>query len=222
MGKYEEALERAKAKAYDEALEWMRDLYPTMEGSVKEDAEHYFPELKESEDERIARELLEYAKDEIRSYNNMVSGDYDGRDKEDKKMHEWWKKVVAYLENQKEQKPSTPEDIAAAYQMGLAEGRKEQKPAEWSEDDEDRVSFINSILVDAQNPNNCAPHSTLYRELEESRSWLKTRFKSLHPQPHWKPSEEQMDALLWCAAHLGGADHRVLAELYEHLKMYCP
>jgi len=40
-------------------------------------------------------------------------------------------------------------------------------------------------------------------------------------EDHWKPSEEQMEALLWCTAHLGGADHRVLAELYEHLKMYC-
>ena len=39
------------------------------------------------------------------------------------------------------------------------------------------------------------------------------------PQEHWRPSEEQMEALLWCTAHLGGADHRVLAELYEHLKM---
>lgn len=37
-------------------------------------------------------------------------------------------------------------------------------------------------------------------------------------QSHWKPSEEQMEALLWCTAHLGGADYRVLAELYEHLK----
>lgn len=37
-------------------------------------------------------------------------------------------------------------------------------------------------------------------------------------EPSWKPSEEQMEALLWCVAHLGGADRRVLAELYEHLK----
>ena len=36
-----------KAKAYDEALEWMRKVYPTLTGAAKEDAEHYFPELKE-------------------------------------------------------------------------------------------------------------------------------------------------------------------------------
>ena len=34
----------------------------------------------------------------------------------------------------------------------------------------------------------------------------------------WKPTKEQMEALLWCIAHLGGADHRVLGELYEQLK----
>lgn len=45
-----------KAKAYDEALDWMREIYPTMEGIVKEDAEHYFPELKEYDDD-LAKEI---------------------------------------------------------------------------------------------------------------------------------------------------------------------
>lgn len=44
-------------KKYKEALEWMRDLYPSLEGSIKEDAEHFFPELKESKDERIKRAI---------------------------------------------------------------------------------------------------------------------------------------------------------------------
>lgn len=35
----------------------MRKLYPSFEGWVKEDAEHYFPELVESEDERIKDEI---------------------------------------------------------------------------------------------------------------------------------------------------------------------
>lgn len=36
-------------KAYKEALNWMRGIYPTLTGSDKEDAEHYFPELAETE-----------------------------------------------------------------------------------------------------------------------------------------------------------------------------
>lgn len=47
-----------KAKRYDEALKWMRRLYPTMAGIDKEDAEHFFPELRESEDERIRKECI--------------------------------------------------------------------------------------------------------------------------------------------------------------------
>lgn len=44
-----------------------------------------FPELTESEDERIRKELISYVKGEIATYENMRSGDYDSRDKEDKK-----------------------------------------------------------------------------------------------------------------------------------------
>ena len=38
-----------KAKRYDEALNWMRELYPGLHGATKEDAEHFFPKLAESE-----------------------------------------------------------------------------------------------------------------------------------------------------------------------------
>ena len=45
-------------KKYTEALGWMQSVYPTMTGAVKEDAEHYFPELKEMENERIRKSLI--------------------------------------------------------------------------------------------------------------------------------------------------------------------
>ena len=44
-------------KKYKEALGWIQSVYPTMTGADKEDAEHFFPELKESEDERVRKEL---------------------------------------------------------------------------------------------------------------------------------------------------------------------
>lgn len=71
-----------KAKKYDEALEWMRKIYPTLTGADKEDAEHYFPELAESEDERIRKELV----DMINECTNWI--------------HK--KEYVKYLEKQKE------------------------------------------------------------------------------------------------------------------------
>ena len=42
-------------KKYKDALEWMREMYPCLTDSLREDADYYFPELRESEDERALR-----------------------------------------------------------------------------------------------------------------------------------------------------------------------
>jgi hypothetical protein len=52
-------------KKYNEALEWMRSLYDGLHGATKEDAEHYFPELKESEDEKIRKWCILHFKKSI-------------------------------------------------------------------------------------------------------------------------------------------------------------
>lgn len=52
--------DKEKAKAYDNALDWMRSVYPTLTGAAKEDAEHYFPELKESRDKRIMENCIHF------------------------------------------------------------------------------------------------------------------------------------------------------------------
>jgi len=45
---------------YKEALGWMKSLYGGLHGKTKEEAEKYFPELAENEDERIRKELHIY------------------------------------------------------------------------------------------------------------------------------------------------------------------
>lgn len=52
---------------YKEALGWMQSLYKGLHGITKEDAEHYFPELK-SEDERIRKVLLNDFKNNCSEY----------------------------------------------------------------------------------------------------------------------------------------------------------
>lgn len=47
-------------RKYIKALEWMQSLYSGLHGDTKEEAEHYFPELKESEDERIRKAIHIY------------------------------------------------------------------------------------------------------------------------------------------------------------------
>lgn len=45
---------------YKAALEWMRGMYGGLHGKTKEEAEKYFPELNESEDEQMRKELHIY------------------------------------------------------------------------------------------------------------------------------------------------------------------
>ena len=47
-------------KKYKEALGWMRDVYPTLTGAAKEDAEHFFPEVLDSEADGIIRDIIRY------------------------------------------------------------------------------------------------------------------------------------------------------------------
>ena len=128
-----------------------------------------FPELSESEDERIRKAIIFYLEqtahggvDEIpkskmlawlekQKEQNLTElpksedygidglyaaidilqrtlGEVDGYQTDDGILEH--KCAISAVKELYEQKPSTPEDIAAAYQMGLAEGRKEQKSAE--------------------------------------------------------------------------------------------
>lgn len=68
------------------------------------------------------------------------------------------------------------------------EAQKEQKPAEWSEEDEDkRYQIIEILLADKYK----VPRQddALCKAYDELIAWLKSL------RPHWKPSEEQMEAL---------------------------
>lgn len=101
-----------KAKKYDEALEWMRKVYPTLTGADKEDAEHYFPELQESDDERIRKAILSFIKQPA-GMQELTTKEYS--------------KWVEYLEKQK---VITEGDFGRGYDCGYQAGyaSKEQKP----------------------------------------------------------------------------------------------
>ena len=153
-----------KAKAYDEALEWMRKVYPTLTGADKEDVEYYFPEVKESEDERIGNVIYCIVRDN-KEVKRILEGNGVSVDN-----------ALAYLEKQKEQKPRweinnphttkwTKEMIdekfeelveeyhkqkpvvthGETYHVGtlgtqqVIAGKMPQKSAEWSEEDKDKV-----------------------------------------------------------------------------------
>ena len=119
----------------------------------------------------------------------------------------------SYLEKQKEQKPV---DIAPNQFDGITygmQGYSTENPAEWSEEDERKRNGLIKGLEDRMGFGWASdPFSR-----EEYIAWL----KSLRPQPHWKPSEEQMKAL--CSklpVVKGGGDkvQDILETLYDDLK----
>jgi len=75
---------------YKAALEWMQGMYGGLHGKTKEEAEHFFPELKESKDEWIRKWLIRYF--EQKSDNNVIFADISLRD------------ILAWLDKQGGQK----------------------------------------------------------------------------------------------------------------------
>lgn len=106
-----------------------------------------FPELSESEDERIRNKI------------QFLLATYVFPDSVDKKE---LSDCLAWLEKKKEQEPGEQVDYTDAswfayyqsgfnkgYGLGLEAGRKEQKPAEWSEEEKEYVRTIKSLVADA-------------------------------------------------------------------------
>ena len=265
-----------KARAYDKALKWMRELYPGLHGATKEDAEHYFPELRKSEDERIRKSLvlyfekfkpqdmwderfsigdvlayLEKQKDHFRDDTKMVEKqDYSSLNDLERAIHRGFLSagvenapVTLIKETAKEcleqMKPSEinvkalleADRLASAEMTGRLKERNEilenpekyglQKPAEWSEEDEKmRQRIIRHIESEYQDwckdkYGNSEIISDGKESCRERIAWL----KSLRPQPHWKPSDEQMDALKDVAyGTYQNGDGPALRSLYEQLK----
>jgi hypothetical protein len=236
MGKYEEALERAKqGLPIDEV----------------------FPELKESEDERIRKMLVE----QMKRWKKCAEDNNVEQDVKDASA------AIAYLEKQKEQKPvisdeairegvahfgitqyqidywlkkhinvvdqkpveciedsvKFKEGFNAGRESGLRDGQKYVldnldsyglcKPAEWSEEDLQHKSWILECLADGEKK---MPEYA--EDFQAAYKWL----KSLRYKPHWKPSEEQMEALKLIVSnkkHYAPVLHEIaLDTLYNDLK----
>lgn len=191
-----------KAKAYDEALARANEMIKSMTnigGVAKvDDIQHIFPELKESDDERIRGNII------------ATIHLYYGEPLEDEA-----KEMIAWLEKQCEQKIKTPEESLGidsdTYNKIVDECiYGEQKPA-WSEEDERNLQ---GIIDEIEANKNHAPDydvATYNRFL----SWL----KSIKERYTWKPSDEQIDTLEYYMHNLICNEHKeVLFGLYADLK----
>lgn len=139
-------------------------------------------EPKESEDEKIRKQLISEVKEQI---NDMPALDCCSSD--DLKRLTILESWIAYLERQ-----------------------KEQKSAEWSEEDENRLNNLFWIIDDS-------------KWNEASKQGFKNFLKSLRPRPHWKPSEEDFAELTRIKDSMpnnewGNQAEGVLDELIDNLK----
>jgi len=185
--KYKEAEERAK-----KALLKFRSLSEGQKQAVESALKEVFPDLEESNDERIRKEIIGFIQSQIEDGNSAG-----------------WDRWIAYLERQKEQKPSEKQDYSGLTDFERAIHRgflcagvenvpvtiiKETaqdclahiKPAEWSEEDERKLEKLSFLLTLSEVGEIITP---------TERTELGIFLRSRRPQPHWKPSEEQMYSL---------------------------
>ena len=190
---YENIFNRAKAAygtgAYDDAT-----------------LEFIFPELAESEDERIRKEII----DIVEAYRaNCV---YEGTHKFDD--------CLAWLERQKEQKPveNSGKELLyvsnKSYNIGYRDGKMAaESEQEWSVEDETCLEYALWCVMKTRHF--VAKDACDLDACRCAERWLRT----LHPS--WKPSEEQMDALKSKLPIIKGTGNNVdsiLESLYEQLK----
>lgn len=220
-----------KARRYDEAIEIARQYYNdrAMPIGTNFKLERIFPELKEDEDERIRKEIIDFLE--------LPHPQFVG-----KRDHEKW---IAWLEKQGEQKPVWSEEdkrylnivssvIRSPSVQGIYDYHKVnptdvsgwlkslkdrvQPKQEWSEEDE---RMLNDII-------RCGEHHC-YLDAGNI-AWLKSiappyycdNCKLKKSIQGWKPSEEQMDFLQLAIEdskhNKEYSKQRILTELMEDLK----
>ena len=200
--KYNEALERAE--------QWIKD---GCEPSTKKCLELIFPQLRESEYERIRKILIEVV--------NITPASIAVRNK---------RELLDWLEKQKERNTAEKQDYSGLNDperailrgflcagvenvpVGIVKETAKDCiahfpwPTKWSEEDERILKGIIGKI----------DHDQTY---EVSKAEMLSFLKSLRSQPHWKPSERQLTKLYCIAEGIPDDDDaKVLKELYEQLK----
>ena len=210
-----------KAKRYDEAIEIAKSNYDAIVGmdenctfarsGIINTFHHIFPELKESEDEKL-REQVVYAINQL-------------------PVCEWTKnKLLAWLEKQGEQKQPTKYTLEQAAHIFLdalsntpynnkpvtdaqvitgellkflsdvysynPNAINKQNPA-WSEEDENNASFIVAALDSYYRVRKDNNNENGQEKLEKAVNWIHNRLKYISPKikQEWKPSDGQIQAL---------------------------
>jgi len=233
-------------KAYKESIERAKNYISGHHTDVdpRSAMECVFPELRESEDENIRQDIIDW----LINYKDNVQVDL-----KDEEVDRW----VSWLEKQGEQKvineynehePTSYEiekwngAYEKGYDIGYMNGKNEQKPTDaiaemnptWSEDDEKKMNKLVSLCTNFKNSN--TQLYSVYLEFQELIDWLKSiRHRHITyeldaplgydkdmnpiypPINHWRPSPEQMRAV-FDASERNDKLGSVLRNLYDDLR----
>ena len=180
---------------YKEALSWMQSLYKWMGIAMKEDAEHYFPELTESEDERIRKELLYWLKSKdgqtlpIDKYNAAIA--WLEKQSEDARNDSQIWQIANNSAKTWEQSFAILNAARKAYNKGKKDALKGQKPVEWKPIDTEYMDKLCEIIdeYDAETTTKCCWKNWL--------KFLKERVQ-LQPKQEWSEEDDKMfNSALW-------------------------
>lgn len=171
---------------YNDALEKLQEALAPKDGCeisglTRACIEEIFPELKESEDERIKRNIIAALKGE---------GYYDC---------DLTNECIAWLEKQGE-KPQGKSALEASKEKKIDNANKVEQSSAWSEEDDYNVQcLVAKVTSDIQNGN--------VGRNQELIDWLKSIKDRVQPQNLWKPSDEQIKALEYFIRGIGESGH---------------
>ena len=242
-----------KAKAYDEAIKRVENIrtgkcettFMFTEGLL----EHIFPELAESEDERIKQKLIEFFKDfgktrshcwsisipdilawlekqgeQKHQYNSRPRYVGEGELLGKKDTDDFYLKGVQKVCSGEANDEALEKQLQIWFEKGKSQGRDEviyhpesfglQKPAEWSEEDENLLKLSIENLTELKDR-----FGEEYGKVGDCIVWFESIKDRVQPRPHWKPSDEQLYNLSEAAHYRNGFwDCDILIGLYDELK----
>jgi len=218
-----------KAKAYDIAVKKIEMLLGSGSSCSREELEHVFPQLKESEYERVRKEILQELKESEDSIilspfkrDRWIAWLESQGEKTETDVQEVYGETlfkIATVLSQYEDKEGSPlekiREIMVDGSLSAIDVEEKNKKIEqnsaWSEEDKENISMLIDLVESKE--------ESMEVKIELS-AWL----KSLKTKYTWKPTNEQMHYLNWIAnVKLGDSvvEQEVskrLNGLYEDLK----
>ena len=178
-----------------EAIEVIKKNWPDSSFTMLREAlETLIPELKENEDEKIRKVLVELVKCNERCGYFMINNTTTSS-------------MLAWLEKQGQ--TFTKKDVDDAYLKGVCDAKQElekqgEQRLDWSEEDIKSLNRISTILVDASEVKNWWKEYRLIEREEMIRltDFLKSLIDRVHPQPI-KWSEEDEKVTKWVIDYIG-------------------